>query len=291
MDLEQIAYPLTSCKTKPNKIMRERILPFLQEHDVKRVLDYGCGRYLRDSAFLAENGFTVDAVDLEEQVENIDSERVRFVKSVSSSINESNYDAALLNFVLQVLPTEEQRQKVLSKVCAVIKPDGYLVLSLRNQRDMKHCVEHQGTPYNDGFLMRRGKQYTFVRGYEREEVEAILSKMDIVEIIRTCDSFITISQKTKLYSILKGGRAIQSPMPGEYAGNSPRKIFGRLDCGTGKRLMKPENRVFFHTLEDAVTQGYRPCNNCKPINEQDFEKIRDLIPEQTLEEFYKRRTK
>lgn len=269
--------------------MRERVLPFLQGQDARRVLDYGCGRYLRDSAFLAVNGFTVDAVDLEEQVRRIDEERVRLVKSVSSSINESNYDAALLNFVLQVLPTEEQRQDVLSKVYSAIKPQGYLILSLRNKRDMKHCVESNGTPYNDGFLMRRGKALTFVRGYEREEVERMLSKMHIMEIIRTCDSFITISQKRKLYKILKEGGSVESIIPGEYAGHRPKKVFGRLGCGTGKRLMKPENRVFFHTLEDAITQGYRPCMNCRPITEEGFEKIKHLIPEKTLEEFYRRK--
>ena len=53
--------------------------------------------------------------------------------------------------------------------------------------------------------------------------------------------------------------------------------------------MKKENRVFFHTLEDAVMEGYRPCMNCKPIDEEDFESIKHLIDEKTLEEFYHRK--
>lgn len=52
--------------------------------------------------------------------------------------------------------------------------------------------------------------------------------------------------------------------------------------------MKKENRVFFHTLEDAVREGYRPCNNCKPIDEEEFGKIRHLVPYKTLYEFYHR---
>ncbi|MBD2753479.1 Ada metal-binding domain-containing protein [Spirosoma validum] len=47
------------------------------------------------------------------------------------------------------------------------------------------------------------------------------------------------------------------------AGNRPGKIYGRLDCRTGKR-MKPENRVFFQSETDAVTLGYRPCAICLP---------------------------
>lgn len=46
-------------------------------------------------------------------------------------------------------------------------------------------------------------------------------------------------------------------------GNRPGKIYGRLDCRTGKR-MKPENRVFFQNKAEAVTLGYRPCAICLP---------------------------
>jgi methylphosphotriester-DNA--protein-cysteine methyltransferase len=91
----------------------------------------------------------------------------------------------------------------------------------------------------------------------------------------------------KLYTILKDGGFIRSRIPGQYAGWKQGKIFGRLDCKSGRR-MKKENRVFFHSLEDAVKEGYRPCKNCKPIDEQDFETIKHLVPYNTLEEFYDR---
>ena len=90
------------------------------------------------------------------------------------------------------------------------------------------------------------------------------------------------------YKILKNGQVIASDVPGSYAGNINGKIFGRLDCKSGTRMMK-ENRVFFHTLDDAVAQGYRPCMNCKPMSEEDFEAVRHLIPQYSnLDEFYKR---
>lgn len=87
------------------------------------------------------------------------------------------------------------------------------------------------------------------------------------------------------YHILKGGKIISSSQPGLYAGWRPGKIFGRLDCKSGMR-MKKENRVFFHRLEDAVSEGYRPCKNCRPLNESDFKKIKRLVSYSTLEEFY-----
>jgi methylphosphotriester-DNA--protein-cysteine methyltransferase len=44
-------------------------------------------------------------------------------------------------------------------------------------------------------------------------------------------------------------------------GNRKLKIYGKLNCSTGKR-MKKENRVFFSTEEEALQNGYRPCGNC-----------------------------
>lgn len=72
----------------------------------------------------------------------------------------------------------------------------------------------------------------------------------------------------KTYIILKpdgrgGIKIIESRIPGLFGGYKKDKILGRLDCKSGMR-MKKENRVFFHSFEDAIACGYRPCKNCKP---------------------------
>ncbi|MBI3929820.1 MAG: hypothetical protein HY319_30055 [Armatimonadetes bacterium] len=65
------------------------------------------------------------------------------------------------------------------------------------------------------------------------------------------------------YRVRFQGRTIESPVPGIYGGWRKGGIYGRLDCGSGKRIL-PENRVFFLTLEDAVQEGYRACKCCHP---------------------------
>ena len=87
--------------TKPNKVMREKILPFLKEQDVKTILDFGCGKFLRDAVFLAEQGFEVDAVDLEEQVQRVSLEKSKLIHSLSTKIPNNNYDATMLNFIIK----------------------------------------------------------------------------------------------------------------------------------------------------------------------------------------------
>jgi methylphosphotriester-DNA--protein-cysteine methyltransferase len=45
------------------------------------------------------------------------------------------------------------------------------------------------------------------------------------------------------------------------AGYTKKKIYGLLNCSSGKRI-KVENRVFFKDEGEAVTNGYRPCGHC-----------------------------
>jgi methylphosphotriester-DNA--protein-cysteine methyltransferase len=47
----------------------------------------------------------------------------------------------------------------------------------------------------------------------------------------------------------------------QFAGNFKLKIYGTLNCHSGKR-MKKENRVFFKTVAEAISLGFRPCGNC-----------------------------
>jgi methylphosphotriester-DNA--protein-cysteine methyltransferase len=46
-----------------------------------------------------------------------------------------------------------------------------------------------------------------------------------------------------------------------FGGNRNLKIYGLLQCKSGKR-MKRENRVFFLSAEEAIANNYRPCGNC-----------------------------
>ena len=44
-------------------------------------------------------------------------------------------------------------------------------------------------------------------------------------------------------------------------GNVKLKIYGNLNCLSGKR-MRRENRIFFSTVHEAIKNGFRPCGYC-----------------------------
>ncbi len=46
-----------------------------------------------------------------------------------------------------------------------------------------------------------------------------------------------------------------------FGGNKKLKIYGQLSCKSGKR-MKPENRVFFTSEQEALQNQFRPCGHC-----------------------------
>jgi hypothetical protein len=57
-------------------------------------------------------------------------------------------------------------------------------------------------------------------------------------------------------------------------GNSKLKIYGTLSCQSGKR-MKPANRVFFSSEQEAIGSGYRPCGHCMKEAYQSWQKTRN----------------
>ncbi|MCF2491339.1 Ada metal-binding domain-containing protein [Dyadobacter sp. CY347] len=46
-----------------------------------------------------------------------------------------------------------------------------------------------------------------------------------------------------------------------YGGNAKLKIYGTLQCASGRR-MKMKNRVFFSSEREASAQSFRPCGHC-----------------------------
>jgi methylphosphotriester-DNA--protein-cysteine methyltransferase len=49
-----------------------------------------------------------------------------------------------------------------------------------------------------------------------------------------------------------------------FGGNLNLKIYGLLNCKSGKR-MKKQNRVFFGSEEEAIVRNFRPCGHCMKI--------------------------
>lgn len=58
----------------------------------------------------------------------------------------------------------------------------------------------------------------------------------------------------EMFKLLKSGAVT-------LAGNWKLKVYGLLNCSSGKR-MKKENRVFFKDETEAKELDFRPCGHC-----------------------------
>ena len=50
---------------------------------------------------------------------------------------------------------------------------------------------------------------------------------------------------------------------GKFMGSITSKKYHHLDCRYALKI-KPENRIYFQSIEDAKVQGYLPCKTCSP---------------------------
>nr|WP_294796025.1 Ada metal-binding domain-containing protein [uncultured Mucilaginibacter sp.] len=63
-----------------------------------------------------------------------------------------------------------------------------------------------------------------------------------------------LARSRALYKLIAAGEI-------KLVGNKKLKIYGKLNCASGKR-MKVENRIFFKNEEEAISNNYRPCGHC-----------------------------
>lgn len=56
-----------------------------------------------------------------------------------------------------------------------------------------------------------------------------------------------------------------------FGGNKKLKIYGKLNCQSGKRMNR-KNRVFFSSEQEALHHGYRPCGHCMNPQYQEWKK-------------------
>ena len=166
------------------------------ERSVETILDYGCGKFLRDSIYLSNEGFVVDSVDISEQLDRMDLEDLlnQGVNSISSEILGKNYDVCLLNYVIQVVETESKRDKILDNVCDSIKPTGYLIISSRSKKEVNSTYKNK---FEDGYITRLG---TFIKGFNEEEVESLINERNLKTLIthKMGQGFLKIAQKKKI---------------------------------------------------------------------------------------------
>ncbi|ACH39939.1 tellurite resistance protein TehB-related SAM-dependent methyltransferase, putative [Citrifermentans bemidjiense Bem] len=109
-----------------------------------RVLDYGTGS-LRNALYLTEQGFTVYAADVLEQVKVLKAhpkakalERLLDVSELAQS--DLCVDLVLSTYVFNIIETRAQRKQYLENVVANLREGGYFLIEVNSRPDDISCA-------------------------------------------------------------------------------------------------------------------------------------------------------
>lgn len=156
----------------PNDAVRE-FIGFLKRKRAKRVLDFGAGA-LRFTFPLLDAGFQVCAVEFEEQFAKPSCAEARKRANKDSNFSsliwprefrkdKTRFDAAMLCYVLQIMPIPDERDLVLRYIANKLRDDSYLLyMSRYGQMDSAS----QAKEVSDGIYRWKEREYhTFYREF------------------------------------------------------------------------------------------------------------------------------
>src|SRR6266568_2958087 len=120
-----------------------RYSTFFRMRQATNVLDYGTGT-MRNALFLANQGFTVFAADLPEQIARLRScpgvshvERLLATDELPDS--RLNVDLVLSTYVFNIIMENSLREAYVKNAVANLKPGGYLLMEVRCPKPNERC--------------------------------------------------------------------------------------------------------------------------------------------------------
>jgi SAM-dependent methyltransferase len=174
----------------PNKVVSEKLFPLFKNKRVHRILDFGAGA-LRHCFPLLDAGFEVCAVEFKEGFNRPACKRAleeaKKYAGFSALIwpkdfirDRRRFDAALMFYVLQVMPLEQERKLVLEQIYKKLRGNAYLIYASRygqvTSEDAKHKV-------SDGYYRWPERMYhSFYREFTTDATHKMMDNINLRRI-------------------------------------------------------------------------------------------------------------
>lgn len=150
------------------------------------ILDYGAGR-LRNALYLLEEGFNnITVIDTKEQIKNWYKHKEKFKEIYSIDEIEflnTKYDYILCSYVLNVIPSYEERVAVIKNINRLLNDNGIAVIEVRGDKALNGVKYKE--PFNDGYICGNGKVRTFQKPYSMNDIIEFIHKESNLKVIKS----------------------------------------------------------------------------------------------------------
>jgi hypothetical protein len=162
-------------------LAKPRVKQLLIEHAGSKVIEIGAG-CLRNAVFLQSMGFAVSVLEVPEIEERFPDEYARF-RAAGGEVHfkpprGGRFAFALSTFVIETICIPARRREVLRATAEMLKPRGFLLLSVRGPADLV-TARAKGVACADGFLT---PNRTFARAFTRSQLTALLKLTGFHEV-------------------------------------------------------------------------------------------------------------
>lgn len=160
-DPARAAHKTAIKRSSPSQIARKlHEQGVLEQLKVKSLMDFGCG-YGQDVQFYRDLGFDADGFDIEPRFGWTEAQ-------------DRKYDLVAAVFVVNVLPSIEDRVNAIRAASRYVRPGGYMLIAARSERAVaSEARRGQWARLGDGWISSPQKG-TFQRGIRNEEIAWLL---------------------------------------------------------------------------------------------------------------------
>lgn len=168
----------------PSGVVVDKLIPFLVSRGVERVLDFGAGA-LRHTFPLLDAGFQVCAVEFEKgftrPMARKALDKAKRHHNFSAMVwpdqfiaEKRKFDAAILAFVIQIMPIPKERIAVIRHIHKKLNRDAYLFYAARFGQILDSDQSHM---VSDGFYRwPKREAHSFYREFTTEQTHEMFEK-------------------------------------------------------------------------------------------------------------------
>ena len=178
-----------SAGLSPHRAVRDRFMPLVKEKKKRRILDFGAGALRHTIPMLRFADVQVCAVEFEEAFEKGVAKAACAKARANPSFSEliwpvgfkkdrRKFDAAILSFVLQVMPEKSERELVV-KLIAKKLVDGGLLLYMSRTRQVTKAMGKRRL--RDGYYMLPDRaRHSFYTEFTHEQTNELMAKYKLI---------------------------------------------------------------------------------------------------------------